>query len=409
MYQAAQRAVAAHPLSRFEEPLRIALFSGNYNYVRDGANQALNRLVEYLERQGASVRVYSPTSDQPAFASQGTLVSVPSVALPGRGEYRLGLGLAPSIRRDIRSFRPHLVHVSAPDWTGSAAQRLARTLGVPIVASLHTRFEKYADFYGARFLRPTLERHLSRFYARSDRVLVPTRAIAREFVEAGLADKIGLWSRGVDRTLFDPAHRSNSWRLRNGIAKDRVALMFFGRLVREKGLAEFAEVCDRLAAAGTRIQPVVVGEGPARTWFERRLPGARFTGHLMDEPLGEAVASADIFFNPSTTEAFGNVTLEAMAAGVPTVGVDVPSGSALLGQGAGLLYPAGDLDAAMAAIARLAASLDLRARMRVRAREASAAYDWDSASHQVWETYLELLGGAESRDGAPRIAPAPGI
>ena len=45
--------------------LRIALFSGNYNYVRDGANQALNRLVDYLLRQGASVRVYSPTVEMP--------------------------------------------------------------------------------------------------------------------------------------------------------------------------------------------------------------------------------------------------------------------------------------------------------------------------------------------------------
>ena len=40
--------------------LRIALFSGNYNYTRDGANQALNRLADYLLRQGAALRVYSP-------------------------------------------------------------------------------------------------------------------------------------------------------------------------------------------------------------------------------------------------------------------------------------------------------------------------------------------------------------
>ncbi|OYZ41882.1 MAG: hypothetical protein B7Y31_05690, partial [Novosphingobium sp. 16-62-11] len=46
--------------------LRVALFSGNYNYVRDGANQALNRLVGYLLRQGADVRVYAPKVDNPA-------------------------------------------------------------------------------------------------------------------------------------------------------------------------------------------------------------------------------------------------------------------------------------------------------------------------------------------------------
>ena len=51
--------------------LRVALFSGNYNYVRDGANQALNRLVEYLLRQGAAVRVYSPKVECPAFEPAG--------------------------------------------------------------------------------------------------------------------------------------------------------------------------------------------------------------------------------------------------------------------------------------------------------------------------------------------------
>ena len=57
------------------EDLRVALFSGNYNYVRDGANQALNRLVGYLLRQGVSVRVYSPTTETPDFEPVGDLVS----------------------------------------------------------------------------------------------------------------------------------------------------------------------------------------------------------------------------------------------------------------------------------------------------------------------------------------------
>ncbi len=81
--------------------LRIALFSGNYNYVRDGANQALNRLAGYLLRQGAAVRVYSPTVAEPAFEATGDLVSLPSIAFPGRGDYRFPLGLPRRIRRDL--------------------------------------------------------------------------------------------------------------------------------------------------------------------------------------------------------------------------------------------------------------------------------------------------------------------
>jgi phosphatidylinositol alpha 1,6-mannosyltransferase len=82
--------------------LRVALFSGNYNYVRDGANQALNRLVDYLLRQGVQVRVYSPTVAEPAFPPTGDLVSIPSLAIPGRSEYRFPLARPCRIRAERR-------------------------------------------------------------------------------------------------------------------------------------------------------------------------------------------------------------------------------------------------------------------------------------------------------------------
>src|SRR3546814_20844137 len=94
--------------------LRIALFSGNYNYVRDGANQALNRLVEYLLGQGAAVRIYSPTVDEPAFPANGELVSIPSIPLPGPSEYHAPIMIPPSVQRAIRPFRPNLFPIPTP-------------------------------------------------------------------------------------------------------------------------------------------------------------------------------------------------------------------------------------------------------------------------------------------------------
>ena len=68
--------------------MRVALFSGNYNMVRDGPTQALNRLVAYLLQQGAAVRVYAPTVAEPQVAATGDLVSLPSFAIPGRADAR---------------------------------------------------------------------------------------------------------------------------------------------------------------------------------------------------------------------------------------------------------------------------------------------------------------------------------
>ena len=106
--------------------LRIALFSGNYNFVKDGANQALNRLVGYLLRQGAAVRVYSPVTDTPAFEPTGDLVGVPSVPVPRRPEYRFAFGILPQAKHDLRRFAPNIVHVSAPEMLGHRAVSWAR-------------------------------------------------------------------------------------------------------------------------------------------------------------------------------------------------------------------------------------------------------------------------------------------
>src|SRR3546814_4170727 len=119
--------------------LRIALFSGNYNYVRDGANQALNRLVGYLLKQGAKVRSYSPTVAEPALPPMGDVVSVPAFAIPGRSEYRAPLIIPPSVKRDIKAFAPNIFHVASPEIHGHRAITLAHSLERPVVARSEAR------------------------------------------------------------------------------------------------------------------------------------------------------------------------------------------------------------------------------------------------------------------------------
>lgn len=389
---------AVSPVS--QRPLRVALFSGNYNCVRDGANQALNRLVAFLQAEaGADVRVYSPTVPNPAFEPAGDLVSVPSFGIPGRREYRLARALPNNLRDDIRAFAPDVIHLSAPDILGRSAQRFARQLGVPVVTSLHTRFETYLAHYGLGFLKRRIERYLGDFYASSDHVLVPNAMIADEMRDAGLATEISVWGRGVDRTIFTPRRRDMEWRRSHGYADDDVVVLFFGRLVREKGLDVFADVIDAARAMGCRLRPLVVGDGPGRAEFARRLSNVNFVGHLAGGELGRAVASADILLNPSVTEAFGNVTLEAMAAGLAIVSADVPSARSLVENGrTGLLVPARDVGAYAAAIERLTRIPMDRARLAKAAVAEAGRYEWNATLQAVLDAYQHCLAG--DRPGA---------
>lgn len=385
---AALRPPLAEPTAR----MRIALFCGNYNYVREGANQALNRLVARAIAQGATVRVYSPVTDTPAFEPEGELVPVRSFALPGRGEFQVALGMPRAIREDVAAFAPDLVHLSTPDLLGFAAQRWARARGVPVVTSLHTRFETYFDYYGLGFVRRRIERLLARFYDRSDFVLAPTVPILDEMRPA-LGQRVRLWGRGVEHGWFSPERRDMAWRRAQGIADDELAILFFGRLVREKGTALFAEIVARLATEGVRCRPLVVGEGPERARMTAAMPGAVFTGHLDREALWRAVASADVMLTPSRTEAFGNVVLEAMSAGLAVVSADAPSARQIVRHGeSGLLCPADDAGAYVAAVRGLAADPARRAAIGKAARATAMRYDWDAILDQALAVWKEAAG-----------------
>jgi glycosyltransferase involved in cell wall biosynthesis len=338
------------------------------------------------------VRVYSPTAREPAFAPAGDLVSVPSIAIPGRPEYRLAIGLPAAARADIRDFAPTHFHLSCPDLLGGRAMAFARAAGTPVVASMHTRFEAYPGYYGLDFLAPAIRRRLRGFYAGSNLTLAPNPPMAAALAELGVAqDRVRIWGRGVDREQFTPALRSAEWRRAQGYGDDEPVMLFFGRLVREKGLETFAAATEKLRERSCPVRALVVGDGPERGWLEARLPEARFTGHLDGEALGRAVASADILVNPSTTEAFGNVNLEAMAAGLAVVSADVGSAQALIEDGRNGLLVAPDRPAAYAeAVEALVASPLRRSALGLAAVAASAAYNWSDILDGVIAAYQAI-------------------
>jgi glycosyltransferase involved in cell wall biosynthesis len=369
--------------------MRIALFTGNYNYVREGANQALNRLVARGLEKGHEFRVYSPVTDTPAFEPAGDLVAVPSIALPVRNEFRLARGLPRQIREDVARFAPDLVHVSTPDILGTRAQTFAKRLGVPVVASFHTRFETYFEHYGLGWARPLAEAHLRRFYRRTDHVLAPTPAIAEEMKRLRGDDRVSLWSRGVDRELFAPERRDPPWRREQGWGDEDVVVLFFGRLVLEKGVRDYVAIVQRLRSRGVAVRPLVVGAGPAAAVFAE-LDDPVLTGHLDGPELARAVASADILIHPSRTEAFGNVVLEGMASGLAIVAADTDSSRGLIEHGqSGVLCT--DAEAFAAEIARLVADSKRRRELGAEARAASSHFSWNAASDSVLDAYRSLV------------------
>ena len=379
------------------DELRIALFSGNYNYVRDGANRALNQLVGYLLGKGAKVRIYSPTIAKPAFRATGDLISIPSVAIPGREEYRFPLAITPHIKKDLQEFSPNIVHTSSPDLVGHRAVTWARSKDLPILSSVHTRFDTYARYYGMGFIEPLMIKLLRRYYRRCDALVVPSESMAVILREQDMHDDIAIWSRGINREIFNPSKRSNEWRASLGIKGDDIVIGFLGRLVMEKGLDIFAQTIERLRAGKEKFKILVVGKGPAQNWFTKKIPEAIFVGFQSGPDLGRAVASMDILFNPSTTETFGNVTLEAMASGIPVVAARAAgSESLVIDRHNGMLLPPGEPQEFAQAIENYIKNPEIRLNHGLAGELLSRAHDWDNINKTLADKYIDIICAQKS-------------
>jgi glycosyltransferase involved in cell wall biosynthesis len=372
--------------------LRVALFTGNYNYIKDGVSLTLNRLVDFLQRSGIAVLVVAPTGPTPAFEPVGELLSVPSFPIPSRPEYRLSLGLPADVRRRLEEFRPTLFHIAVPDILGYRALCLAERWQVPAVASYHTRYDTYLKYYGLSALEGLGRQYLRHFYGKCRRIYPPSESMAAILKDEGIAQQMQVWSRGVDTELFNPDRRSLAWRRSLGIADDDVLVTYVGRLVKEKNTALLARLYRDLKQQGLRFRPMVVGNGPEEAVVRTALPDAIYTGFLHGDALARAYASSEVFVFPSESETFGNVTLEAMASGLPAVCADASGSRSLVVEGAtGFLVCAKDEALFRDRIATLVNNEELRLRMGANALQRSAEYRWDNVLSGLLASYMDVV------------------
>ncbi|MDG5766003.1 glycosyltransferase family 1 protein [Balneolales bacterium ANBcel1] len=371
---------------------RIAIFTGNYNHIRDGVSNTLNRLVGHLEAKEFEVRVFGPWSPDPVIEHNGTYIPVYAVPAPGRPEYRISMGLPETEKELLREFKPDLIHIATPDILGFMALRFAMKNGIPAVASYHTHFSSYLKYYRMGFIAPLLTTYLLWFYRHCEHLYIPSPSMLEDLKKLGVETELKLWSRGVDTELFNPDKKNEAWRAEKGFKEGHFVVTFVSRLVWEKNLMVVAEIFQELRRRNPAIRTMIVGDGPARQELSEILPDTVFTGHLEGEELARSYACSDLFFFPSDTESFGNVTLEAMASGLPAV-VAEASGSRSLVENNENGFRAGSMDkkAFLEHILHISENEDIRNHMAVASRKKSLQYDWERIMDSLVACYNEVI------------------
>jgi glycosyltransferase involved in cell wall biosynthesis len=382
--------------------MRVLFCTDTYPPQINGVSIVTALSVAGLTRRGWSCAVAAPRYPEDVRAqSLGAaapdpaieIVDLPSVALPGYPELRLAVRGGGAVRTLLDRFRPDLVHCETEFTIGRMGQRAASGAGVPMVSSYHTDFGRYAESYGAPWLRPAVTGYLRRFHRRSARVYTPSNVTRRELLELGL-DHVEVWGRGVDTTVFHPGRRSQSLRAELGMGS-RFTFLYVGRLAAEKRVDFVLEAFRRATTMVPRgvMHLILAGTGPCEPELRANAPPeVSFLGFLDRQTrLPDLYASCDAFVFGSLTETLGLVVLEAMASGLPVIAAPAGGVQDHLRDGVnGVAYAPDDPSALARAMVLLAGEYELTRRLSRAARRTAESLSWERELDRLDASYREV-------------------
>lgn len=319
--------------------------------------------------------------------SDAGVIGVPGMPIPYAHGYRMPLSCRLTARI-MRRLQPDVIEAGDPYQSAWAALRVKDRIGIPVVAFCHSDLPQLVAHRFGPLAQRVATRYLTDLYCRFDLVLAPSRVLARRLRDSGV-ERVHCQPLGVNTAVFSPDRRDAQLRAQLGLAQDTRLLVYAGRFTREKKLHLLLEAVQRL---GDPYHLVMIGSGAAMPRSKRvtYLPFQRDT-----HELARLVASCDLLVHPGDQETFGLIVLEAMACGIPVVGVAAGGIGELVEGDTGLLV-APDSAGSLAEGIHHVYEKD-RVMMGANARrKALERYDWNAIIPQLVAHY-GLLFSARGR------------
>ncbi len=373
-----------YPASR--PSLRVAVVTETWPPEVNGVAVTLAKLVQGLGHRNHDVQLIRPR--QPKFDtgikdSNLEEVLMRGMPIPSYPELKLGLPSKKTLVKTWTLRRPDVVHIATEGPLGWSALQAAKVLKLPVTSDFRTNFQSYSKHYGIGWLRKPIVAYLRKFHNATACTMVPTKELKKTLSENGFLN-LKVVSRGVDTSLFNMSKRDPDLRKTWGATDQSQVMISVGRMAPEKNLEQVLKTFEALKLLGTDLKLVMVGDGPLREQFQLKYPEIIFPGMLVQSELAKYYASADLFVFPSQTETFGNVTLEALASGIPVLAFDCAAARDWVQTGVnGWLVPENDPDGFARKAVEIFNTKNLLSQVTQSTRQQIVRLDWDQISEQV--------------------------
>jgi glycosyltransferase involved in cell wall biosynthesis len=374
--------------------LRIAVVTETWPPEVNGVAMTLAKLVQGLSHRNHDVQLIRPRqtkTDSPMSDASLEEVLMRGMPIPRYPELKLGLPSKKTLVKTWTLRRPDVVHIATEGPLGWSALQAAKVLKLPVTSDFRTNFQSYSKHYGVGWLRKPIVAYLRKFHNATACTMVPTRELMRTLSQNGFAN-LKVVSRGVDTKLFNIAKRDTSLRSSWGATDDTKVLISVGRMAPEKNLDQVLKTYDALKSTGQAFKLVMVGDGPLKEQFQKRYPEIIFPGMLSQTNLAAYYASSDLFIFPSQTETFGNVTLEALASGIPVLAFDCAAARDWVQTGVnGWLIAENNPEGFAAQAVTIFNSKDLLEQITQSTRQQVVHLDWDQIAEQVESVFWDAI------------------
>lgn len=338
--------------------VNIAIFTDTFLPKIDGIAVSVDHFCRLLADKGHKFTICCPKyseGEEPDYGPAIQTYRFKNTSLPSYPDVKVVLPSQKKILKAVRDFKADIIHIQTPGLLGQYGVIASKMYGIPMVGTYHTlvseqetylslyrllKVDKLLNYFKAnkkvkkrleklerveRVATGGLKKALiwkltNKLYETCETIITPSEMIKQELLEHGVKKPIEVISNGMDFTLF-----------RNGAVKEAPhsppKLIHVGRISFEKNVEIVLRATALLKERFPGITLDVYGDGPALTSMkiEARhlglLDDVTFHGFVSREKLPDIYPSYDIFLTASTMETQGLVVLEAMACGLPCVGV----------------------------------------------------------------------------------------
>jgi 1,2-diacylglycerol 3-alpha-glucosyltransferase len=392
--------------------MKILIAADTYYPHVNGASYFTQRLAFYLQQRGHRVLVIAPsrTFKNEFYTHETPIQGIRSIPVLIHKDFRVSLPilLGSTVENVIAAYAPEIVHVQGHFFICNAVLKEVKKLGLPTVGTNHFMPENLTHYshlpaFAMRWLQKWGWKWFRAVFEELDIVTTPTQTGARLLQQIGFKKEVLPISCGIDRSRFCPSANGNGLRKKYSLPEGKKILLYVGRVDREKNIDLILRGLSRVVRT-SNVHLVIAGRGAEENRLKRleRSLGLHervtFAGFVPDADLPGFYAMADCFIIAGTAELQSIVTLEAMACGLPVIGVRAMALPELVHPGAnGCLFDPGDESGVADCITAVFADASRRKEMSAASLAIIARHDIEQTINQFESIYRSLVAKKNSK------------